>query len=140
MISLKKILYVSVVLAMLIPGALAADVTTLDPGTGTDWNLWIISGLLGLILFLASLRVATGSADVEIDAIISVLAWIPIGYCAYGSFHVNRYIAPGIITIYSQAPVGMLMFAFLMLAIGNTLRLVVLHRAFKGEDTGEREQ
>jgi len=140
MTRLKQFLYVCAVIAILVPGVLAADVTTLDPGTGTDWNLWVLSGLLGLILFLASLNVPTSSSDIEIDAIISVMAWIPIAFCAYASFHVNRYIGIGVVTLYSQAPIGMLMTVFTVLAIGNTFRLIALHKIFKGEQQQERQE
>lgn len=126
------ILALLVILAM-IPGVLAIDITTLDPGTSTDWSLWVLSGLLGLILFLFSLNAATSKTDVEIDAIISVMAWIPIAFCAYASFNVSRVIGVGTVTLYSMGSVGMLMTVFLIIAISNTVRLILLHRVFTGE-------
>jgi hypothetical protein len=131
--TLKKILFMCILVALLVPGVLAADVYTLDPGTSTDWNLWILSGLIGLVLFFASLRAPKNSTDVEIDAIISVISWIPIAFCGYASFNVSRYIAPGIVTLYSMSTIGMVMIAFLILSIGNTFRIILLHRVFVGE-------
>lgn len=118
---------------MLVPGAMAIDTYTLDPGTSTDWTLWVLSGLMGLILFLLSLNAATSAVEVEIDAIISVMAWIPIAFCAYASFNVSRVIGVGTVTLYSYGSVGMLMTVFLIIAIGNTVRLILLHRVFTGE-------
>jgi hypothetical protein len=126
------ILALLVILAM-IPGVLAIDITTLDPGTSTDWTLWVLSGLLGLILFLFSLNAATSSVEVEIDAIVSVMAWIPIAFCAYASFNVSRVIGVGEVTLYSMGSVGMLMTVFLIIAISNTVRLILLHKVFTGE-------
>lgn len=132
---MKKLIIILALLALLamIPGILAADTTTLDPGTSTDWSLWLLSGLLGLILFMFSLNASANSTEVEIDAIISVMAWIPIAFCAYASFNVSRVIGINTVTLYSMGTVGMLMMVFLILAIINTLRLIALHRIFKGE-------
>ena len=126
------VLALLVILAM-IPGVLAIDTTTLDPGTSTDYTLWVLSGLLGLILFMFSLNATTSSTEVEIDAIISVMAWIPIAFCAYASFNVSRVIGINTVTLYSYGSVGMIMMAFLVVAIGNTIRLILLHRVFTGE-------
>jgi hypothetical protein len=130
---LKTVILIGLLLVALIPGVLAIDTSSLDPGTSTDWTLWVLSGLLGLILFLFSLNASASSTEVEIDAILSVMAWIPIAFCAYASFNVSRVIGIGTVTLYSYGSVGMLMTAFLLLAIGNTIRLVLLHRVFKGE-------
>ena len=132
------ILALLVLLAM-IPGVLAIDTTTLDPGTSTDYTLWVLSGLLGLILFMFSLNAATSSTEVEIDAIISVMAWIPIAFCAYASFNVSRVIGISTVTLYSYSTVGMLMIGFLLVAIGNTIRLILLHRVFTGEPKQQQE-
>ena len=129
----KIIVLALLVLLAMIPGVLAIDTTTLDPGTSTDYTLWVLSGLLGLILFMFSLNAATSSTEVEIDAIISVMAWIPIAFCAYASFNVSRVIGINTVTLYSYGSVGMIMMAFLVVAIGNTIRLILLHRVFTGE-------
>jgi hypothetical protein len=130
---LKNVILIGLLLATLVPGVLALDTTTLDPGTSTDWTLWVLSGLIGLFLFVASLNAAVSSTEVEIDAIISVMAWIPIAFCAYASFNVSRVIGVGVVTLYSYGTIGMLMMAFLVVAIGNTIRLILLHRVFTGE-------
>lgn len=112
----------------------AVSPITLDPGTSTDWYLWIISGVLGLILFLISLRPSHSSDDITINAIISVIAWLPIGFCAYASFNVSRITGTGYLTLYSYGTIGILMYAFLAGAILNTVRLIALHRVFNGSD------
>jgi hypothetical protein len=140
---LKTVILIGLLLVALIPGVLAIDITSLDPGTSTDWTLWLLSGLLGLILFLFSLNASASSTEVEIDAILSVMAWIPIAFCAYASFNVSRVIGINTVTLYSYGSVGMIMWAFLVVAIGNTIRLVLLHRVFKGEPqstTGGNEE
>ncbi len=136
----RQLVCLCVVIALLIPGVMAIDVTTLDPGTSTDWTLWVLSGLLGLILFLFSLNASASSTEVEVDAIISVMAWIPIAFCAYASFNVSRVIGVGEITIYSMGSVGMLMMVFLIVAIGNTVRLILLHRVFTGEPKQQSQE
>jgi hypothetical protein len=136
----KQLIYLCMVIAMLVPGVLAIDVTTLDPGTSTDWTLWVLSGLLGLILFLFSLNATTSSTEVEIDAIISVMAWIPIAFCAYASFNVSRVIGVGTVTLYSMGSIGMLMIVFLIIAIVNTVRLILLHRVFTGEPKKQSQE
>jgi len=122
-------------MVLILPVA-AADTTTLDPGTSTDWNLWIISGLIGLALFLLSLNPPASKVSVEVDAIISVMAWIPIGFCAYASFSVSRVVGTGYQTLYSMPVIGVLMFAFLAIAVINTLRIIALHRMFSSNPTG----
>lgn len=112
----------------------AVSPITLDPGTSTDWYLWIISGVLGLILFLISLRPSHSSDDITINAIISVIAWLPIGFCAYASFNVSRITGTGYQTLYSYGTIGILMYIFLAVSILNTVRLIALHRVFSGSD------
>jgi len=112
---------------------MAADVTTLAPNTSTDWNLWILSGIFGLLLFLLSLNVPSTVMDVEIDAITSVMAWVPIAFCAYASFSIVRYVGVGVQTLYSIPTIGIIMSIFLLVAIGNTIRIIALHKSFTGE-------
>ena len=127
---------------------------TLDNGTSTPWELWIMSGIIGLILFLLSLLGLTSKGDIEKNLIISVMAWIPIAFCAYASFAVDELVSFGVTSgtvvsgnvsniseyvllenhILSSNPiVGVLMFVFLVVAIVNTMRLIALHRMFNGE-------
>jgi len=108
---------------------------TLDPGTSTDWYLWILAGVIGLILFLISLRPNHSGDEILINTIISVIAWLPIGFCAYSSFNVSRITTEtGYQTLYSYGTIGILMYAFLAVAILNTIRLIALHRVFTGSD------
>jgi hypothetical protein len=126
-----------IALMVLILRVAAADTTTLDPGTSTDWNLWIISGLIGLALFLLSLNPPSSKVSVEVDAIVSVMAWIPIGFCAYASFSVSRVVGTGYQTLYSMTVIGVLMFVFLVVAVINTLRIIALHRMFSSNPEQE---
>lgn len=132
---MKNYIWLIALMVLILPVA-AADTTTLDPGTSTDWNLWIISGLIGLALFLLSLNPPASKVSVEVDAIISVMAWIPIGFCAYASFSVSRVVGTGYQTLYSMPVIGVLMFAFLAIAVINTLRIIALHRMFSSNPTG----
>jgi hypothetical protein len=119
---------------LLVGTCMATDTTTLDPGTSTDWNLWMLSGVLGLVLFMISLNASSVPAEVEIDAIVSVIAWIPIAFCAYASFSVGRIVGTGYQTIYSMPTVGVLMMVFLVVAILNTIRIIALHKVLQGKN------
>jgi hypothetical protein len=131
---MKRILVFLLVVSLLVGIGTAADVTTLDPGTSTDWNLWVFAGVLGLILFLLSLNASSAPADVEIDAIISAIAWIPIAFCAYASFSVSRIVGTGYQTLYSMPTIGVLMMVFLVVAILNTVRIIALHKVLQGKN------
>ena len=114
----------------------------------TNWVIWIIYGLLGLGLFLLSLRTPGTKSGIEINIIISVLAWMPIAFCGYASFAVDRMSSYGVTSqaseyvllenhiIYSFPVVGILMFVFLVVAIINTVRLIAIHKIFTGESEG----
>lgn len=127
-----------IVVAMLAAPVLAVDVTTLAPGDTVDWNIWILSGMLGLVLFLTSLRASSGVAENELDIIVSFMAWPPIVYCALASFHVSRVIASGVVTVYALPEIAVLMFIFLFVAIFNTVRLFAAHSVLKGEQQQTR--
>ena len=131
---MKKLLFAMIIAGMVVIPAMATDTTTLDPGTTTDWGLWILSGIIGLVLFLLSLNASSVPAEVEIDAIISVIAWIPIAFCAYASFSVGRIVGTGIQIIYSMPTIGVLMLVFLVVAILNTIRIIALHGVLKGKN------
>jgi hypothetical protein len=106
----------------------------LNTDTSTDIYIWAFAGVLGLILFLISLRPSHSGDDITINAIISVIAWLPIGFCAYASFNVSRITGTGYQTLYSYGTIGILMYIFLAVAILNTVRLIALHRVFSGSD------
>ena len=134
---MKRLLLLIIVI-LLVGHGFAADVTTLAPGNTVDWNIWILSGLLGLVLFLLSLRASTSVAETELDIAISFMAWVPIAYCSYASFHVSRVIAAGVITVYVHPEIGFLMFVFLLVAVFNTVRLFAAHKVLKGEKENNR--
>jgi len=120
---------------LIVPAAvMAADTTTLDPGTSTDWTIWILSGLFGFFLFVLSMNTPRSTGEVEIDTIYSVMAWIPIGFCAYASFDVSRVTSTGYVTLYSYPVIGIILIVFLALAIINTIRIIALHKIFKGQE------
>jgi uncharacterized protein involved in response to NO len=106
----------------------------LNTDTSTDIYIWAFAGLVGLILFLLSLRPSHSGDEIIINTIISVFAWLPIGFCAYSSFNVSRVTSTGYLTLYSYGTIGILMYAFLAVAILNTVRLIALHRVFSGSD------
>jgi hypothetical protein len=130
-----------IIAALLLPVAVMAanTTTTIDPGMSTDWTIWILAGLIGLILFAFSLSAPQSKSDVEIDTIISVMAWIPIGFCAYASFNVSRITGTGYQTLYSYGTIGILMYIFLAVAILNTVRLIALHRVFSGNGSEQND-
>ena len=130
-----KRLLLLVLVAMMAAPAFAADVTTLASTNTVDWNIWILSGLLGLVLFLFSLRASASVAENELDIIVSFMAWPAIVYCAYASFHVSRVIASGVVTVYALPEIGILMMIFLLVAIFNTIRLFAAHSVLKGDQT-----
>jgi hypothetical protein len=111
----------------------------------TDWTIWLLSGILGLTLFLISLRLPSTKSGVEINIIISVFSWIPIAFCGYASFAVDRLSSYGVTSqvaeyvllenhiVYSFPVIGIGMFVFLIIAIINTIRLIAIHRIFSGE-------
>ena len=117
---------------------IALDTTTLDPGTTTDWNIWVLSGVLGLVLVLLSLRASPSTTEVEIDAIISVMAWVPLVFCALTANAVSRVTSTGYVTVYNHWMIGLLMWVFVLLAVGNTIRLIAMHKVLRGELGSER--
>jgi hypothetical protein len=123
------------ILVLLIPAVvMAADVTTLDPGKSTDWTIWILAGVFGFFLFILSLLPSSTSSEIEMNTILSVMSWIPIGFCAYASFNISRVTSTGFQTLYSNPTIGLLMFIFLACAIINTLRNIALHKVFSNQE------
>lgn len=133
-----KRLLLLITMGLLVGVASAADVTTLAPSTTTDWNLWILSGAIGLVLFLLSLRASASSAENEMDIVISFMAWAPIAFCANASFAVSRVIAAGTVTVYAYWQVGVIMWVFFIVAILNTIRLIAMHSVLKGNEQQNR--
>ena len=135
---IKNILALCLISTMLIASVSAADITTLASATYTPWDMWLLSGLLALGLFIFSLNPPTTPADCEIDAIISVLAWVPAGFCAFASFSIGRPIAAGIVTLYSEPLIGLLMIVFTFGCVANTFRIVAQHGVLKLSNQSER--
>lgn len=134
---MKRLLLLTLSL-MLAGVASAADVTTLASSTTTDWNIWILSGAIGLLLFLMSLRASASPAENEMDIVISFMAWVPIAFCANASFAVSRVIASGVFTVYSYWSIGVVMWVFFIVAILNTIRLIAMHSVLKGDQQQNR--
>ena len=111
-----------------------SQASSLNTSNSTDIYLWALAGILGLALFLLSLRPNHSNDEIIINTIISVLAWLPIGFCAYSSFNVSQITSTGYVILYSYGTIGMLMYAFLAVAILNTVRLIALHRVFTGSE------
>ena len=170
--SRKAILFL-LILLILVPGFVQANITTngtysqsfnesntqvrINQSTtlynypATNWVLWIVSGILGLILFLLSLRTPQTKSGIEINTVISVLSWIPITFCGYASFAVDRLSSYGVTSqsgeyvllenhiVYSFPVIGILMFVFLVVAVINTIRLIALNKMFAGEGNNNNE-
>jgi hypothetical protein len=111
-----------------------SQASSLNTSNSTDIYLWALAGILGLALFLLSLRPNHSNDEIIINTIISVLAWLPIGFCAYSSFNVSQITSTGYVILYSYGTIGMLMYAFLAVAILNTVRLIAVHRVFSGSE------
>ena len=121
------------------------NVTThIDPGTSTPFDIWVLAGLLSFVLFFISLTTPKSTAEGERDAIISVMAWVPIAFTAYASFAVDRVTAAGTTTttdsgvillenhvVYHFDVIGILFAVFFLIAVINTFRLLAIHKALR---------
>lgn len=116
----------------------------IDPGTSTPFDIWILAALLSFVLFFISLTTPKSTAEGERDAIISVMAWVPIAFTAYASFAVDRVTAAGTTTtsesgmvllenhvIYHFDVIGILFAVFFIIAVVNTIRLLSIHKALR---------
>ena len=124
--------------------------THIDETNATPIEIWAISILLGIGLFLMSLSICNTSGECERNAVISVLAWVPIGYAAYTSFVVDRYMgilmtddlttAVEMHTIYHFDVIGILMVAFLLAGFINTYRILSMHKALSLQSDTSQDQ
>ncbi|MDD3019797.1 MAG: hypothetical protein PHX61_02300 [Alphaproteobacteria bacterium] len=124
----------------------------IDQSNTTPIEIWASSALLGLILFCLTMKTRKESAELEGDAILSVLAWIPIGYTAYTSFAVDRITAYGVTgtlnnyvlmenhVIYHFDVIGVLYVIFFFAAIINTYRILTLHKALILQNEQSRQE
>jgi len=121
--------------------------SSVAPNT-TPWELWICAGLLGLGLFLYSIRPAKSTDELEMSILVSVMAWISIGYCAYSSFAIDRIEGYGVTSfiannttstvymsnhiIYSEPVVGILMAVLFFVSVVYTFYRVASHKSLLG--------
>lgn len=125
----------------LVPMASAAgvvDVTTHIDRTGaTPYTVWAVMAIAGPLLLLYTVRTRLAPAELEADFVMSVAAWIPIAFTAYSSFKVDRIISSfmassgGIVEnhlIYTFDIFGYGYAVLLLVAVLNTVRIIILHR------------
>jgi hypothetical protein len=119
--------------------------THFDPRTTTPFDIWILGAILGLLLFFWTLIGSpVTTSDLERDAVISVLAWVPIGFTALTSFAVDRITSSGVVAtttsgivllenhvIYHFDILGYLFGILVLVAIINTFRILALHKSLK---------
>lgn len=115
----------------LVPPAMCADFTELSTSTSTDWNIWILCAIIGVILFVKTLQPPESNAQCESDIIISIISWVPIALCAVASFNISRVVGVGYTVGYSYPIYGYVFGIFFIAAIGNTLRIYTLMKEFK---------
>jgi hypothetical protein len=134
--------------------------STLDNSGSTPWEMWWASGLIGLVLFLLSLRPRTSAMELEVDAIIGSISIVPILFCGWASFNIDRITGYGVTglseletasgitishefvmminhTIYNFPVIGILMFIFAGVAVFNVIRILAQHKLFRIRDQEE---
>lgn len=126
-----------------------------DSSPGTPWQMWAASAIAAVLLFLYSLNARATSMELEKDAILSVLAWIPSAFFAYSSFAVDKLEGAGMVaiakasgvveytyianhTIYHFPALGVVGIAFLALCILNTYRIITLHKVLQGKENTQQ--
>lgn len=125
----------------LVPMASAAgvvDVTThIDKTGATPYTVWAVMAIAGPLLLLYTVRTRLAPAELEADFVMSVAAWIPIAFTAYSSFKVDRIISSFMTTsgglvedhlIYTFDIFGYGYAVLLLVAVLNTVRIIILHR------------
>jgi hypothetical protein len=144
----KRMAFASLLAVLIISGVSAtatvanvSRVYVLDQSGTTPFNIWAGAIILGLILILLSfMHFHAGE-----EAIISILAWIPIGYAMVTSFAVDTVSGSAgsgiagsggaasftpieIHTIHHYDVIAVVLFIMLAFAIGNTYRIAVNQR------------
>lgn len=134
-----RILLLGLLLCSVLPvvsGAGVVDVTThIDKTGATPFQIWAAMAIVGPALVLLTLRARLAPAELEADFVMSVAAWIPIAFTAYSSFAVDRivssFMVSGVITenhvIYSFPMFGYGYAVLLLVAVLNTIRIIILH-------------
>lgn len=117
--------------------------THLDNSGTTPFAVWFTAAILGAGLFLYTLRSRTQTSELEADAIVSVIAWVPIGFTALTSFSVDRIVSSFATSdatgytilenhiIYHFDIIGVLYGIGVLVAIINTIRIISLHKTLK---------
>lgn len=137
---------------------------TVAPNT-TPWEVWLISGIVGILLFLYSIRPVRSMDELESSIIVAVMSCVSIGFCAYASLSIDRIVGFGVSSqvvnttavppsgsiynheyvymenhlIYTEPAIAILMTIFFFVIIGYTLYRVSKHRAMLGV-SGEDEE
>lgn len=118
-----------------------------DEGTTTPQTIWLLAAILGVGLFLWTIISAPKStSDLERDAVMSVIAWVPIGFTAITSFAVEEVTSAGTAVtadsgivllenhvIHDYSLIGILFGILLLIAIINTIRILTLHKSLRLE-------
>jgi hypothetical protein len=128
------------------------NVTThIDTSNATPFDIWLLAAVLGTILFFWTIIGKPAStSDVERDAVISVVAWVPIAFTAYSSFAVERITSSGTVStaasgivllenhvIYHFDAIGIIFAILFVIAIINTIRILAVHKALRlQQETG----
>jgi lysylphosphatidylglycerol synthetase-like protein (DUF2156 family) len=112
---------------------------TLDSSNSTPATLWVGAIVLGVILVILSfLSFPNGE-----EGLVSIMAWIPIGFAMYTALSVDSITNAGTVassigitqveshTIYQFNLIAMLLMIFLAIAIGNTYRIWVSQKKMK---------
>ena len=132
----------SLLLAPTVYAAGVVDVTTHIDKTGTTpFSIWAVMALAGPALLLYTVHTRLTPAELEADFIVSVAAWVPIAFTAYSSFAVDRIVSSFMLSgqivenhiIYSFDIFGFGYAILLLVAILNTIRIIILHRKFTAD-------
>lgn len=117
--------------------------THLDNSGTTPFIVWFTAAILGAGLFLYTLRSRAQSSELEADAIVSAIAWVPIGFTALTSFSVDRIVSSFATAdtvgytilenhiIYHFDIIGVIYGIGVFVAIINTYRILSLHKKLK---------
>ena len=117
----------------------------LDKSGTTPIDVWAAAIIVGVVLFLFSLLALPNGAE----DIVSVLAWVPLGFACWSSFAVDTVTGAGVTSqngtyvlmehhlVQSFPIIAILLLVFLFIAIANTYRIVSLHRKLNAQQDEE---
>ena len=127
-----------------------------DPtgGSAVPWDLWVLSGLLGLALvILALIKPRLYRMDYEINIILSVIAWPFFWYWTWGAIKgIDRIVGTSMTTagstaimitqhiLYSFPVLGVIGVAADVAAIFVTVILVGQYNLFKDKEEAENQR